>query len=318
MWFNWRRLCKGSALALLTVAFIGGVIGGVSSQQFGDYFVRRIYFSSTTGVQHFAGSADPSASSGVAAPIGSLYQRSGTAGLWLKTGSGDTAWTLYTSGTVAPSSAKYITQTADPTLSAEQALSALSTGLMKVTTATGVVSSVAAPSGAVVGDTDTQTLTNKTIQCHAITATLQACGATITITDAQLKALPSTPISIVSAPGANKRLVVIKGLWRANTSAGAYTNINVTLSKLRLVYGNNVTVASEEVAADNGTDLATLLGTAAVQEVLLHNWTETVQAVADTDNQAIQVSIDNNGSGNYTGGNSANTLAIAFGYYIIG
>lgn len=66
-------------------------------------------------------------------------------------------------GSGAPTTATYITQTPDATLSAEQALSLLSTGLMKVTTTTGVVSSVAAPSGAVVGDTDSQTLTNKTI-----------------------------------------------------------------------------------------------------------------------------------------------------------
>jgi hypothetical protein len=40
----------------------------------------------------------------------------------------------------APASAKYITQTADAGLTAEQALSSLSTGLVKVTTGTGVLS----------------------------------------------------------------------------------------------------------------------------------------------------------------------------------
>lgn len=44
-------------------------------------------------------------------------------------------------GGLAPSNAKYITQTADSTLSAEQALSLLSTGFLKVTTGSGVVSS---------------------------------------------------------------------------------------------------------------------------------------------------------------------------------
>lgn len=42
----------------------------------------------------------------------------------------------------APTGATYITQTADGTLSAEQALASLSTGVMKVTTSTGVVSSL--------------------------------------------------------------------------------------------------------------------------------------------------------------------------------
>jgi hypothetical protein len=65
--------------------------------------------------------------------------------------------------TPAPVGAKYIVQTADATLTNEQALGALATGLMLSTTTTGVVSTVAAPSGAVVGDTDAQVLTNKTI-----------------------------------------------------------------------------------------------------------------------------------------------------------
>lgn len=74
-----------------------------------------------------------------------------------------TETSLATGGGGAPTTATYITQTPDGTLSNEQALSALATGLMKVTTTTGVVSSVAAPSGDVVGHTDSQTLTNKTI-----------------------------------------------------------------------------------------------------------------------------------------------------------
>jgi hypothetical protein len=54
----------------------------------------------------------------------------------------------------APSSATYITQTPDAGLSAEQALSALATGLMKVTTTTGVVSSITDSAGlaAVISD----------------------------------------------------------------------------------------------------------------------------------------------------------------------
>lgn len=53
----------------------------------------------------------------------------------------------YIPGTPAPASATYITQTADGTLTNEQALASLSTGLMKVTTATGVVSSVVPGTG---------------------------------------------------------------------------------------------------------------------------------------------------------------------------
>lgn len=47
----------------------------------------------------------------------------------------------------APADATYITQTANSGLSAEQALSSLATGLMQVTTATGVISSVTTSAG---------------------------------------------------------------------------------------------------------------------------------------------------------------------------
>ncbi len=51
-----------------------------------------------------------------------------------------TTYTLAKKGNLAPADATYITQTANSTLTAEQALSALSTGLVKNTTGTGVLS----------------------------------------------------------------------------------------------------------------------------------------------------------------------------------
>jgi len=50
-------------------------------------------------------------------------------------------------GSGAPTDATYITQTADATLSAEQALSALSSGIMRVATTTGVVTSLTDSAG---------------------------------------------------------------------------------------------------------------------------------------------------------------------------
>ncbi len=52
--------------------------------------------------------------------------------------------TALTNDTTALKAATYITQTPDATLSAEQALSALATGLVKVTTGTGVLSAATA------------------------------------------------------------------------------------------------------------------------------------------------------------------------------
>lgn len=66
-------------------------------------------------------------------------------------------WNVATSSSTgggAPTTATYITQTSDGTLSAEQALSSLSTGLVKVTTGTGVLSAAVAGTDYQAADAD--------------------------------------------------------------------------------------------------------------------------------------------------------------------
>ena len=65
----------------------------------------------------------------------------------LYVGNGVTATSVGPGSSSAPSTATYITQTSDATLSAEQALSSLSTGIMRVATTTGVVTSLTDSSG---------------------------------------------------------------------------------------------------------------------------------------------------------------------------
>lgn len=68
--------------------------------------------------------------------------------------------------TGAPTDATYITQTANGTLSNEQALSALGTGLMKNTTGSGVIS-IAAAGSDYSSPSSTESPTNKTLDCAA-------------------------------------------------------------------------------------------------------------------------------------------------------
>ena len=66
---------------------------------------------------------------------------------WDSTGALVSAGAACGSGSGAPTDATYITQTANGTLSAEQALSSLSTGIMRVATTTGVITSLTDSSG---------------------------------------------------------------------------------------------------------------------------------------------------------------------------
>jgi hypothetical protein len=48
-------------------------------------------------------------------------------------------------------------------------------------------------------------------------------SATVTLTDAQIKALPTTGIQLVAAPGANKYILPIAASYYLDPSGGAYT-----------------------------------------------------------------------------------------------
>lgn len=131
-----RRPLVAVLLVLLTVT--------LAAQQAGTTYGTRFRFEATRCTASSGSGSPESVLSGSPCDLYVRSDASGTTpGLYVKlTGAATTTgWVaVLSSGAAGPTTATYLTQTADSTLTAEQALGALATGLLKSTTTTGVVS----------------------------------------------------------------------------------------------------------------------------------------------------------------------------------
>lgn len=140
-------------------------------------------------------------------------------------------------GAVAPTNATYITQTANSSLSAEQALSSLSTGLMKVTTGTGVLSTATAGTDYLSASNNSQITCGSTllynVKCYG------AAGDTRMVKDAALNGTTTVTSATASFTAADIGKIIYgvqtsSGLLRLPrgtvTAVGSSTSITVSIA----------------------------------------------------------------------------------------
>jgi hypothetical protein len=150
--------------------------------------------------------------------------------------------------------------------------------------------------------------------------------ATTVLTNAQIKTLPTTPVTLVAAPASGLRIKLLAASAKS-VIVSNYTNIDATYSDIDLAYSASgpllaIPIFDDPTAVSTGLTglLASGAGTFLADFVVpfsdLATYWPAVTAQTSSSESALPLLLkgDNNGSGALTGGNAGNSLTITVYY----
>lgn len=138
--------------------------------------------------------------------------------------------------------------------------------------------------------------------------------ATITLTHAQIKALPTTPVQIVVAPGAGAVVLLVAAMLRSNFAV-AYTNVAGTFTLATDKAEGSQRAGWSALGTANSTTRQVRLWAGASFGSIDDSGGFEPDAVA-IENKALEFYVDG-GSGDYTAGDAANTLTVSATYLLV-
>lgn len=149
-------------------------------------------------------------------------------------------------------------------------------------------------------------------------------SATVTLTDAQIKALPTTPIEILPAV-AGKANIIFFVLMALDTTGGPYSNVDPTnnLYCVNDINGNYDVVTNSAITPfglDRADDHQICILNAVYGAALAGDFAGfiipiiAINNIANWANKPTYLVASNGALNNYTGGNAANTLKVTTFY----
>jgi len=140
--------------------------------------------------------------------------------------------------------------------------------------------------------------------------------ATVTLTNTQILHLPTVPVEILAAPGANKIVLFQYGTayfnWAGdygNNDGGSALELKIHGNKIASTPGMNVVLAGGENSMSTFVPFTSVEANRVIGNAGYYN--------SDIVNKALAISGTSSDSGDYTDGNVDNTMTISVAYLIL-